>query len=104
MEFQVIQEIRESNVLVLLYDISRIETIERLQTYWMPKIRKLSEKTPVVVVGNKIDLENEIDDSQMEKAKISKVIKSLVKDFKVLIILFFKAHQLLIFTASRSGT
>lgn len=84
MEFQVNQEIRESNVLVLIYDISRIETIERLQTYWLPKIKKTSEKTPVVVVGNKIDLENEINESLMERAKISKVIKSLVKEFKVL--------------------
>lgn len=85
MEFQVNQEIRESNALVLLYDISRIETIERLQTYWLPKIKKISEKTPVVVVGNKIDLENEINESQIEKSKISKVIKSLVKEFKVYI-------------------
>lgn len=85
MEFQVNQEIRESNVLVLLYDISRLETIERLQTYWMPKIKKNSEKTPVIVVGNKIDLENEINESLMERAKISKVIKSLVKEFKVLL-------------------
>lgn len=83
MEFQVNQEIRESNVLVLIYDISRIETIERLQTYWLPKIKKTSEKTPVVVVGNKIDLENEINESLIERAKISKVIKSLVKEFKV---------------------
>lgn len=77
------QELKESNVLVLLYDIARIETIERLQTFWMPKIKKISEKTPVIVVGNKIDLENEINESQMERAKISKVIKSLVKEFKV---------------------
>ena len=39
-----------------MYDMSRNETSEKLGIYWMNKIKKINNKVPVIIVGNKLDL------------------------------------------------
>jgi len=57
--------------------------VERMRTYWLPKIMKVSNTIPVIIVGNKIDLVEDIRTINLQEIhKISKVIKPLIKNFK----------------------
>jgi len=42
---------------MLLYDITLKLTVDRLKTYWMPRISKITERAHVIVIGVKLDLE-----------------------------------------------
>ena len=41
---------------LLIYDVSRPETAESLQDYWIPHLLDITDAIPIVVVGNKVDL------------------------------------------------
>jgi len=41
---------------LLIYDVTRQETSESLQDYWIPHLMSVTEAMPLVVVGNKVDL------------------------------------------------
>ena len=41
---------------LLVYDVTRQETAESLQEYWIPHLLEVTETMPIVVVGNKVDL------------------------------------------------
>ncbi len=41
---------------LLVYDVSRPETAESLQDYWIPHLVPVTNSIPIVVVGNKVDL------------------------------------------------
>eukprot|EP01029_Cantina_marsupialis_P027780 TRINITY_DN773991_c0_g1_i1.p1 TRINITY_DN773991_c0_g1~~TRINITY_DN773991_c0_g1_i1.p1 ORF type:complete len:623 (-),score=181.78 TRINITY_DN773991_c0_g1_i1:300-2168(-) len=48
--------VAESNVAILVYDLDREETFERIQSYWLEELSCRELNTPVIVVGNKCDL------------------------------------------------
>ena len=41
---------------LLIYDVTRSETSESLQDYWIPHLMSVTEAMPIVLVGNKVDL------------------------------------------------
>src|SRR2546425_5849825 len=41
---------------LLIYDVTRPETADSLQDYWIPHLLTVTDPIPVVVVGNKVDL------------------------------------------------
>src|SRR6267378_572487 len=41
---------------LLMYDVTRSETAESLQDYWIPHLVAVTNSIPLVVVGNKLDL------------------------------------------------
>ncbi|HKW43051.1 MAG TPA: Rab family GTPase [Thermoplasmata archaeon] len=41
---------------LLVYDVSRPETAQSLQDYWIPHLIAITNAIPIVVVGNKVDL------------------------------------------------
>jgi GTPase SAR1 family protein len=49
-------EIDKANVIVLVYDVNNVECIKRLKSYWIPRITKINDKIPIILVGNKVDL------------------------------------------------
>ncbi len=52
--------LRHSKVVVLVYDITRRETFDKIKTYWMPYAKKyteMEEKVMFCLIGNKSDLE-----------------------------------------------
>eukprot|EP01134_Creolimax_fragrantissima_P007777 CFRG7777T1 len=57
-------QIRLSDVICIVYDVQRMETFRRIEAYWLPLIHtetgdgdsNESNQTPVILVGNKIDL------------------------------------------------
>lgn len=71
-------EIEQADVILLMYDMSRSETADKVGIYWMPRIKKINDKIPVIIVANKLDLQNQED---YELQKIFKVIKPLIKHF-----------------------
>jgi Ras family protein T1 len=78
------EEIREADAILLLYDISRADTVARLQSFWLPRIKRISERVPIILVANKNDLQEDASKANLvEMHKIHKVIKPLVKEFKV---------------------
>lgn len=48
-------ELLAADAVIVVYDVTRLETLERVQTYWLPHLRELKLSTPVVLVGNKMD-------------------------------------------------
>jgi hypothetical protein len=77
-----------------MYDVSDSESVYRLHNYWLPRIKKviiinlikISEKIPIVIAGNKIDV---IENQLYEVHRIHKVITPLIRDFKVFIYIYF---------------
>ncbi len=47
---------RRANVIFIVYSISAPSSFDRIPTYWLPYIRSLGINVPVILVGNKIDL------------------------------------------------
>lgn len=48
-------ELLGADAVIVVYDVTRLETLERVQSYWLPHLRELKLSTPVVLVGNKMD-------------------------------------------------
>ena len=41
---------------LLVYDVTRPETLESLATYWIPRVREVIGNVPSIVAGNKVDV------------------------------------------------
>ncbi|KAI3742739.1 hypothetical protein L1987_60433 [Smallanthus sonchifolius] len=53
------EELKRADAVVLTYACDKPETLNRLQTFWIPEVRRLKVKAPVIVVGCKLDLRDE---------------------------------------------
>ncbi|XP_057960485.1 mitochondrial Rho GTPase 1-like [Malania oleifera] len=52
-------ELRKADAVILTYACDRSETLDRLSTFWLPELRRLEVRVPVIVVGCKLDLRDE---------------------------------------------
>lgn len=48
-------ELLAADAVIVVYDVTRLVTLDRVQTYWLPHLRELKLSTPVLLVGNKMD-------------------------------------------------
>eukprot|EP00268_Persea_americana_P056886 TRINITY_DN676_c0_g1_i2.p1 TRINITY_DN676_c0_g1~~TRINITY_DN676_c0_g1_i2.p1 ORF type:complete len:751 (-),score=142.06 TRINITY_DN676_c0_g1_i2:510-2441(-) len=55
-------ELKLADVVVLTYACDHPMTLDRLSTFWLPELRRLGVKVPVIVVGCRLDLR---DDQQV---------------------------------------
>ena len=39
-----------------MYDMSNSESVEKIESYWLPLIESTNENAPVILVGTKLDL------------------------------------------------
>ncbi|XP_028789287.1 mitochondrial Rho GTPase 2-like isoform X1 [Neltuma alba] len=60
------EELKRADVVVLTYACDEPTTITRLSTYWLPELEELEVKAPVVVVGCKLDLQDENQQIHLE--------------------------------------
>jgi len=49
---------------LLVYDVTRLETMRSLTEYWLPRLTKVVGSIPFVIVGNKLDLARSRRDTQ----------------------------------------
>ncbi|CAL0320978.1 unnamed protein product [Lupinus luteus] len=63
---KVTEELQRADAVVLTYACDRPETLENLSTFWLPHLRKLEVKVPVIVVGCKLDLRDENQQVSLE--------------------------------------
>nr|AUS89406.1 MIRO GTPase 2-like protein [Sesuvium portulacastrum] len=61
------EELKRADAVVLTYACDRPETLDRLSTYWLPELRRLEVKVPVIVVGCKLDLRDEQHQTSLEQ-------------------------------------
>ena len=66
-----------------MYDITNSNTADRLKGFWLKKLDDMEIKKPIIVVGNKIDKVEELEELDIEPQRIFRVIKPLVKDYNV---------------------
>ncbi|KAH9577000.1 hypothetical protein CY35_01G191700 [Sphagnum magellanicum] len=69
-------ECKKADAIVLTYACDQPQTLERLYSYWLPELRQLEIKVPVIVVGCKLDL---WDDRQ---PTLEQVMALLMHDFR----------------------
>ena len=67
----VVRFIEGAHIIVMVFDLSRIETLNNLVTFWADAVRKYSTGIPfVIVVGNKKDIQSipeEVIEEVLEK-------------------------------------
>ena len=67
------QYYRKANAILLLYDITKKDSFDEINNYYSKEIRERCNKNiPVVLIGNKLDLENEREVSQEEAIILAK--------------------------------
>nr|CAN83792.1 hypothetical protein VITISV_021048 [Vitis vinifera] len=60
-------ELRRADAVVLTYACDQPATLDRLSTFWLPELRRLEVKVPVIVVGCKLDLRDENQQMSLEQ-------------------------------------
>ncbi|KAL0725241.1 hypothetical protein Bca4012_039840 [Brassica carinata] len=63
---KLIEEFRKADVVILAYACDQPATLDRLSSYWLPELRRLQIKAPVIVVGCKLDLRDERSPVRLE--------------------------------------
>uniref|UniRef100_A0A7N0TFT6 Mitochondrial Rho GTPase n=1 Tax=Kalanchoe fedtschenkoi TaxID=63787 RepID=A0A7N0TFT6_KALFE len=71
------EDLKWADAVVLTYACDRPETLEQLSTFWLPELRRLEVKVPVIVVGCKLDLR---DDNQ--QVSLEEVMSPIMQQFR----------------------
>ncbi|XP_021282187.1 mitochondrial Rho GTPase 1-like isoform X2 [Herrania umbratica] len=61
------EELKRADAVVLTYACDQPETLNRLSTFWLPELRQLEVKVPVIVVGCRLDLRDELQQVSLEQ-------------------------------------
>ncbi|KAH0908595.1 hypothetical protein HID58_031916, partial [Brassica napus] len=72
----VAEELKHADAVVLTHaSDDRPETLQRLSTYWLPELRRLEVKVPIVVAGCKLDLDK-------NQASFEQVMSPIMNQFR----------------------
>ncbi|CAH8299727.1 unnamed protein product [Eruca vesicaria subsp. sativa] len=63
----VAEELKQADAVVLTYACDRPETLEGLTTYWLPELRRLEVKVPIIVAGCKLDFRDDNNPVSLEQ-------------------------------------
>eukprot|EP00735_Rhodelphis_limneticus_P011130 TRINITY_DN4188_c0_g1::TRINITY_DN4188_c0_g1_i1::g.2102::m.2102 TRINITY_DN4188_c0_g1::TRINITY_DN4188_c0_g1_i1::g.2102 ORF type:complete len:646 (+),score=151.71,sp/P0CO78/GEM1_CRYNJ/37.11/4e-139,Miro/PF08477.8/5.3e-20,Miro/PF08477.8/0.00085,EF_assoc_2/PF08356.7/1.8e-26,EF_assoc_2/PF08356.7/4.3e+03,Ras/PF00071.17/3.2e-20,Ras/PF00071.17/2.5,EF_assoc_1/PF08355.7/3e-14,EF-hand_1/PF00036.27/0.00013,EF-hand_1/PF00036.27/0.048,EF-hand_5/PF13202.1/0.00062,EF-hand_5/PF13202.1/0.15,EF-hand_7/PF13499.1/3.8e len=101
--------LEEANVVILVYDVNKRETLDRISSYWMPRIRETGNNIPVILAGSKIDirstmlnvsLENEVLPVMQSFSEIESIIECSAKQLFNIAELFYFAQKSVIYPTS----
>ncbi|XP_008786915.1 mitochondrial Rho GTPase 1-like isoform X1 [Phoenix dactylifera] len=73
---KLISECQMADAIVLTYACDRPSTLDRLSTYWLPELRRLEVKVPVIVVGCKLDLRDE------QQMSLEQIMSPIMQQFR----------------------
>lgn len=71
------EELRRADAVVLTYACDQPATLDRLSTFWLPELRRLEVKVPVIVVGCKLDLRDE-----QQQVSLEQVMSPIMQQFR----------------------
>ncbi|KAG8648261.1 mitochondrial Rho GTPase 1 [Manihot esculenta] len=74
---KVAEELKRADAVVLTYACDKPETLDRLSTFWLPELRRLEVKVPVIVVGCKLDLRDE-----NQQVSLEQVMSPIMQQFR----------------------
>ncbi|CAN6724665.1 unnamed protein product [Malus baccata var. baccata] len=74
---KVAEELKQADAVVLTYACNQPQTLDRLSTFWLPKLRQLEVKVPVIVVGCKLDLRDE-----NQQVSLEQVMSPIMQQFR----------------------
>jgi small GTP-binding protein len=69
---------------IFVCDLTRRETLDSLGTYWLPELEKVAKGVPAILVGNKVDLQDErkVDSDELERYAASRIWPSFLSSAK----------------------
>jgi EF hand associated/Ras family len=70
------EELEKADVVLIVYDASKPETIDRLGSYWCELVTRVC-KSPVIIVGNKADLKPDSNTDSLDD-----IMRPLAKEYK----------------------
>ncbi|KAK6911535.1 Mitochondrial Rho GTPase 1/3, EF hand associated, type-1 [Dillenia turbinata] len=71
------EELRRADAVVLTYGCDQPATLDRLSTFWLPELRRLEVKVPVIVVGCKLDLRED-----HQQVSLEQVMSPIMQEFR----------------------
>ncbi|CAL5330258.1 unnamed protein product [Camellia sinensis] len=71
------EELKLADAVVLTYACDQPATLDRLSTFWLPELRRLEVKVPVLLVGCKLDLRDE-----QYKLSLEQVMSPIMQQFR----------------------
>ncbi|KAH0994813.1 hypothetical protein GBA52_018677 [Prunus armeniaca] len=74
---KVAEELKRADAVVLTYACDQPQTLDRLSTFWLPKLRQLEVKVPVIVVGCRLDLRDE-----NQQVSLEQVMSPIMQQFR----------------------
>jgi small GTP-binding protein len=63
-----------SNAAIIVFDVTRPETLEKVETKWLADLRSRVGDIPILILANKVDLE---DDRKVDKDTVEKKAEEL---------------------------
>lgn len=70
------QELKLADAVVLTYACDQPATLDRLSTFWLPELRRLEVKVPVIVVGCKLDARED------QQISLEQVMSPIMQQFR----------------------
>ncbi|VFQ69088.1 unnamed protein product [Cuscuta campestris] len=64
------EEMKRADAVVLTYACDKPATLDRLSTYWLPELRRLEVKAPVIVVGCMLDMRDDQQAISLEQVML----------------------------------
>ncbi|KAH9785882.1 mitochondrial Rho GTPase 2 [Citrus sinensis] len=61
------EELKRADAVVLTYACNQQSTLSRLSSYWLPELRRLEIKVPIIVAGCKLDLRGDHNATSLEE-------------------------------------
>ncbi|KAI5068058.1 hypothetical protein GOP47_0016403 [Adiantum capillus-veneris] len=69
-------ECRKADAVVLTYACDRPETLDRLSSHWLPELRDMGVRVPVIIVGCKLDLRND------QQQSLEQMMTPIMQEFR----------------------
>ncbi|KAL8119527.1 mitochondrial Rho GTPase 1-like [Apium graveolens] len=71
------EDLKKADAVVLTYACDNPSTLDRISTFWLPELRRLEVRVPVIVVGCKLDLRDE-----QHSVSLEQVMSPIMQQFR----------------------